>query len=124
MATKNAYIVTTGPFPYDDAVTAYGFKTDGQIYVGVAPVADNDVVRLADLTAWTKSYAVGFTAVTSVTILGATHKLAKTDISVTLWDNSNPRAIFEAGSITIHQTTFDVVISFAESQSGRIVLIG
>ena len=81
-------------------------------------------MRLIDLTAWTKSYAVGFTAQTSVTILGTTHGLAKTDIAVIIWDASNPRALIEAGSITVHQTTFDVVVSFAESQSGRIVLIG
>ena len=124
MAIRNAYMVTTGPFPYDDNITAYGFKTEGQMYVGVAPVAPNDVVRLIDLSAWTKSYAVEFTSQTTVTILGATHGLAKTDIAVAVWDSNSPRALIEAGSIPIDSTTFDVVISFAVAQSGRVVLIG
>ena len=124
MAIRNAYVVTTGPFPYDDADTAYGFRTDGQMYVGVAPVANNDVVRLTDLSAYAKTYVVGFTSQTTVTILGITHGLAKTDIFVAIWDTSVPRALIEAGSITIDSTTFDVVISFATAQSGRIVLTG
>jgi hypothetical protein len=124
MTMRNAYIMTTGPFPYDDTDTPYGFKTDGQMYAGVAPVNVNEVVRICDLTAWTKSYGVAFGAVTSVTILGATHKLGKTDISVSIWDASSPRALIEADAITIDSTTFDVVITFAQSQSGRIVLIG
>ena len=123
MATKEVSIHSVGPFPYDDALW-YALKTDGQQYVGTAPSIDQNVVRLADLAAYAKTYSEAFTAVTSITILGATHAIAKTNLSVTLWDNSNPRAMFEAGSITVHQTTFDVVISFAESQSGRVVLIG
>ena len=124
MAIRNAYIVSTGPFPYDDAVLAYGFKTEGQIYVGVAPTAPNDVVRLTDLSAWTKSYAVAFTSQTSVTILGTTHGLAKVDIAVTVWDTSSPRAEIGANRVTVDDVTFDVVVTFGESQSGRIVLIG
>ena len=123
MATKEVRIHSIGPFPYDDTLW-YALKTDGQMYAGGAPTIDQHVIRLVDLLAYTKRYAVAFTSVTSVTILGATHGLAKTDISVTLWDNANPRIMFEAGSITIHQTTFDVIISFAEAQSGRAVLIG
>lgn len=71
-----------------------------------------------------KSFVVAFVGVTSVTILGATHQLATADLSVTIWDTSSPRAFIEAGSITVDQTTFDVVISFVVTQSGRIVLMG
>ena len=74
--------------------------------------------------AFNKAFAVAFVGVTSVTVLGATHQLATTDLSVTIWDTSSPRALIEAGSITINQTTFDVVVSFAVAQSGRIVLMG
>ena len=123
MATKYVNIQSVGPFNYDDTLW-YALQTDGQQYVGTAPLIDQNVVRLVDLTAYAKTYSEAFTAVTSITILGATHGIAKTNLSVTLWDNSNPRVMFEAGSITVHQTTFDVVISFAESQSGRVVLIG
>lgn len=123
MATKYVNIQSVGPFNYDDTLW-YALKTDGQQFVGTAPTIDQNVVRLVDLIAYARTYAVAFTAVTSVTILGTTHGLAKTDISVTIWDASSPRAMIEAGSITIDQITFDVLISFAVSQSGRVVLIG
>lgn len=74
--------------------------------------------------AFVKSFAVAFVGATVVTILGATHQLATTDLSVTIWDTSSPRALIEAGSITVDGTTFDVVVSFAVAQSGRIVLMG
>ena len=74
--------------------------------------------------AFVKSFVVAFAGATSVTILGATHRLATADLFITIWDTSSPRAFIEAGSITVDQTTFNVVISFAVAQSGRIVLIG
>ena len=123
MATKYVNIQSVGPFNYDDTLW-YALKTDGQQFVGTAPLIDENVVRLVDLAAYAKTYSEAFTAVTSITILGTTHKITKTDLSITFWDDNAPRVMFEAGSITVHRTTFDVVISFAESQSGRVVLIG
>lgn len=123
MAIKYVNIHSLGPFEYDDTVWQ-AFKTDGHVWLGSAPVQDEHAVRLMDMLAWPKRYAEAFTSVTSITILGTTHGLAKTDISVTLWDNSNPRALIEAGSITVHQTSFDVVITFIDAQSGRVVLVG
>lgn len=123
MATKSVNIHSVGPFPYDDTLW-HAIKTDGQGFFGAAPTQNEHVVRLMDMVSHPKRYAEAFTSVTSVTILGSTHGLATTDISVTLWDASNPRAVIEAGSITVHQTTFDVVITFIDAQSGRVVLIG
>ena len=123
MATQEVSFHSMGPFPYDDSLWS-ALKTTGQIFVGTAPTIPQNVIRLADLDTRIKTYSVEFTAVTSITILGSTHTIAKTDISVTLWDSSNPRLLIEAGSITIDQTTFDIVITFIDAQSGRVVLIG
>lgn len=71
-----------------------------------------------------KPFTVAFVGATTVTILGTTHQLGTADLSITIWDTSSPRALIEAGSITVNQTTFDVVISFAAAQSGRVVLMG
>ena len=123
MATKEVTIHSVGPFPYDDTVY-YAVKTSGQMFVETAPTIDQHVVRQADMGVRPKRYVEAFTSVTSVTILGTTHGLATADIVVTLWSAASPRALIEAGSITVDATTFDVVISFAESQSGRVVLVG
>ena len=123
MATKEVSIHSVGPFPYDDTLW-YALKTDGQEWIGTAPTIAQHVVRLTDLSAYAKTYAVAFTSATTVTILGATHGIAKTDLLVAIWDSSNPRALIEAGSVTVHQTTFDVVVTFEVAQSGRIVLLG
>lgn len=123
MATKEVTIHSIGPFPYDDTVH-YALKTTGQVFVGTAPTIANHVVRQADMGVHPKRYAEAFTSVTSVTILGTAHGLATADIIVSIWSAASPRAMVEAGSITVDATTFDVVISFAEAQSGRVVLVG
>lgn len=71
-----------------------------------------------------QSFTVAFAGATSVTILGATHQLATTDLAVTIWDTSSPRAEIGANRVTVDDTTFDVVVTFLDAQSGRIVLMG
>ncbi len=68
------------------------------------------------------SYAVNFTAVTSVTILGTDHGLGTADLLIAVYDNSSPRQLITPGSITIDPGTFDIVITFAFAESGRIVV--
>lgn len=66
-------------------------------------------------------YATSFSG-TTVTVTGATHKLATADIEVTVWDNSSPRKKIIPASVTVDTSTFDVVITFGASQSGRLVI--
>lgn len=124
VAIRKVYIGTVGPFTYDDALTPHGVRTDGQISIGKAPKKATEVARLGDIPTSTKSYAVGFSSVTSVTILGTEHKLATTDISVTVWDDSNPRVKIDPSSVTVDSTSFDIVITFLAAKTGRAVLIG
>jgi hypothetical protein len=123
MGTNQVNYASVGPIVYDNSLW-YALNTDGQLYVGSAPTIDQNVVRLVDLISYDKKYSVGFISVTSVTILGSVHLLSTIDLSVDIWDTSNPHNKIEAGSITVADITFDVVVSFAVAQSGRITLRG
>jgi hypothetical protein len=67
-------------------------------------------------------YAVGFTGQTTVTITGASHGLGIADLAVTVYDTSSPRKRVEPNTVTIDASTFAVVVTFAQAQSGRVVL--
>lgn len=69
-------------------------------------------------------FSVGFASVTTVTILGVTHGLGTLDLSVTVWDTQSPHHMIGPDDVTVADATFDVVVTFAVAQSGRIVLIG
>lgn len=68
------------------------------------------------------TYSVGFASQTVVTILGATHALATSMVHVQVFDDGVPAALIEAGSVTVHPTTFDVTVTFATAQSGVVVI--
>jgi len=68
-------------------------------------------------------FASTFATSTSVTISGATHGLQSADLQVTVWDSATgTRKRIEPQSVTVDSTTFDVTVTFATSQSGRIVI--
>jgi hypothetical protein len=70
------------------------------------------------------SYTAAFTAVTSVTVPGATHGLGTSNLLVQCYDNASPSNYFEPSQISINPVAFDVTIAFAAAESGRCVLAG
>lgn len=69
-------------------------------------------------------YVTSFVAQTTVTITGATHGLATSDLQVSVYDTSSPKELILPASVTINTGTFTVVVTFGFAQSGSIVLIG
>jgi hypothetical protein len=67
-------------------------------------------------------YQTSFTAVTTVTVPGTVHALGTPYLFWALYDASVPNQAIQPGSLTIHPTTRDVVMSFPTAQSGRVVL--
>jgi hypothetical protein len=64
-----------------------------------------------------------FTTETVVTILGATHGLGTRALCWQVWDDATPATnSFEPATVTVDPVSFDVVMTFAQAQSGRIVL--
>ena len=72
-----------------------------------------------------KRYVVDFTNVPTVSILGTAHNLQTGDLDVVFYeDTGSTRQRVDNVPYSVHKTTFDVVVSFAQAMSGRIVLIG
>ncbi len=60
----------------------------------------------------------------TVTIPAATHGLATAALLVQVWDAQTPRRRIRPGRITVDPTTFAVELTFAQAQSGRVILAG
>ena len=71
-------------------------------------------------------YVAPFTVTSSpftFSILGSTHLLGTSDLQFQLYDNGTPlRNAMAPGSLTIHQTTHDVLLGFVTAISGLVVL--
>lgn len=67
-------------------------------------------------------YAEAFTSQTSVTVTGATHGKGRCDLNVTVWDGSSPRQRVWPDAVTCNDSTKDVVVTFAQVQTGRLVI--
>jgi len=73
-------------------------------------------------------YIRDFTAATTVTVLGSAHGFATADLLWRLYDNTQPAgqilgsAVFAPDSITVHPSTFDVIVTFSEPMTGYLVL--
>jgi Chaperone of endosialidase len=68
-------------------------------------------------------YVATFTNQTTVTVLGTTHQLGTADIFFQVYDAATPRRrAMEPGSLTVHQTSFTVTMTFVTPQSGLLVL--
>ncbi|MBV9504185.1 MAG: hypothetical protein JO323_04180 [Acidobacteriia bacterium] len=68
------------------------------------------------------NYSSSFSSSTTVTVLGTTHKLGTANLIVDTYDNSNPARLVEPDSIWINPITYDVVVNFAQPQSGMLVI--
>ena len=77
---------------------------------------------------WTKlsttvgAYAANFTNQTTLTITGATHQLGTSDLAIFVKDASSPRGVVIPNTITIDDSSFNVVITFLQPQSGRVYI--
>jgi hypothetical protein len=67
-------------------------------------------------------YAVAFTSQTTVTVLGATHKLGTSDVTVSCISADIPPMNIEPDGWITDPVTFDVTIKFSVPLSGRCVL--
>lgn len=67
-------------------------------------------------------FALSFPADIVVPIPGTVHGLGTRDLLIQLYDNAVPAAQIQAGGITVHPTTFDVIVTFNVPQAGRVVL--
>ena len=77
---------------------------------------------------WTKlsttvgGYAANFTLQTTLTIPGTTHQLGTSDLAIFVKDASSPRGVVIPNTITIDDSSFNVVITFLQAQSGRVYI--
>jgi Chaperone of endosialidase len=68
-------------------------------------------------------YLTSFTNTATVSVLGTTHLLGTSDLLFQVYDNGSPlRTAMEPGSLTVHPTTHDVLMTFGSAQSGLLVL--
>lgn len=68
-------------------------------------------------------YATTFTNQTSVTVAGTTHNLGTADLTIHVYDSATgTRTMIVPQSVAVNSTTFDVTVTFAVAQSGRIVI--
>ena len=68
------------------------------------------------------SNLVSFAGRQSLPILGSQHLLNTRAIIAQVYDSNLPRDALQPGLLTVHPTTFDVLVTFAAAQSGVIVL--
>lgn len=104
----NPTTVTVSPTTYDLTVTF--------------PAPQDGTVVLASPS---PQYTTTFAGVTTLTILGSAHGLGTADLFYKIYNAADPAAVIQSPtltSVTVHPTTFDVVITFASSQSGSLIL--
>ncbi len=71
------------------------------------------------------NYSATFFNATSVTILGTQHNLVTSNLIVACYDNTvTPLVHVEPDSITVDPASYNVVINFAQAQSGMCVVNG
>lgn len=82
--------------------------------------AQSGTIVLSNLS---PQYMHTFVNVTSFVVAGVTHQLGTRALLYQLYDNSTP-AVFaiDAASVAIHPVTFDVTVTFAQPQSGFMLL--
>jgi len=74
------------------------------------------------LTKSDPQYAASFTSQMTVTVAGSTHGLGTRALLWGVWDASTPRTALAPNTLTVHPTTYDVVATFSDPTSGRLVL--
>lgn len=74
------------------------------------------------LGAGTLRYTTSFTNASAVTVLGTTHGLASRNLLFQVYDASPDPQLMQPGSLSVHPTSFDVVLTFGGLQSGTLLL--
>jgi hypothetical protein len=123
MGSKNLLVACYDNSTPAKAIQPASWTIDGSTFDVVVTFAAAQTGYCAINGTGPNRYAATFGTTTSLVVTGATHKLATADITVTVWDSaSGTRKIIQPASVAIDSTTFDVTVTFAASQSGRIVL--
>ena len=72
----------------------------------------------------TGNYTAAFGPTTLPTIPGTLHHLETPTLLVTVYDTSTPMVAIEPGAVTVDLTPYEVTLTFAQLQSGLVVLCG
>jgi hypothetical protein len=87
-----------------------------------------NILKTYNGTTWLASgagggaYASSFTSQTSVTIPGTVHQLNTPNLVVDCYDTETPAMEVDPNTVSVNLTTYDVTVTFAQSQSGRCVV--
>ncbi|HEX6827128.1 MAG TPA: tail fiber domain-containing protein [Nitrospiraceae bacterium] len=112
---------------YDDQVPAHALtpntfsahRTTGDVTLTFTQPQSGTLV----LSHLSPEYVHVFANVTSFLVAGVTHALGTRALLYQVYDNSTPAGFaLEPASVTIHPVTFDVTVTFAQPQSGYMVL--
>jgi hypothetical protein len=97
--------LTVHPTTHDVVVT-FGQPQSGYLVLGALP----------------PPYVATFTNQTSVVVSGSTHAIGTNALLWQLYDNNVPARLIQPQSLSIHPSTYDVVVTFGQPQSGSLVL--
>jgi Chaperone of endosialidase len=93
--------------PTYDVLLSFAAPTSGAIAIGAPPPL----------------YIASFTTTSTVSVPGTTHQLGTSDLQFKVYLAGSPYyTATEPGSLTIHPTTHDVLMTFGSNQSGILVL--
>ena len=89
--------------------------------------SDTNRAKVFNGSAWVSlnavpNYFTSFTSATSVTVPGTVHNLNTANLVVECYDNGTPEAIVEPDRVRIDPNTYDVTVTFAVPQTGRLVI--
>jgi hypothetical protein len=89
--------------------------------------ADANRAKVFDGTAWVgmtavPNYFTVFISASTVTVLGTAHKLGTANLVVECYDNDTPSNRVEPDSVRVNPSTYDVTVTFAVPQTGRLVI--
>jgi hypothetical protein len=79
---------------------------------------------ISPVTTTQPNFVQSFPATQSVTVLGSAHGFGTNNLLVQVYDTATPRLRLLPDSITIHPSTFDVTVTFAQPQAGFVVIAG
>ena len=113
---------------YDDGLPAMALAP-GAFTVEVDPATYDITIAFAQaqsgyvvLSASTPMYATAFIGLTSLVVSGTTHQLQTAALLYSLYDDSHPQTAIRANTFTVDPVTFDVMVTFAQPQSGTLLL--
>ena len=66
--------------------------------------------------------ALPFASTTSITFPGSMHGLGTAHLCLAVYDTAVPAVLIESGSVTVHPTSYDITLVFAQAQSGALIV--